>query len=171
MTRLKCILHYKTKQGFLTSMTDLSLEGSHTFWSQYQDPMIYRVITFMEGVEAWTVDGDPQVEQAITELGKQLENIGKVDMAQLGHEDLVIKLCGHIKSSRVLRLLQALDVAHPGSASRILIHAEETSQASDDPAGLFLRRNIIFERLRLLARVFSAERCTFVTKALEGEHA
>lgn len=170
MTRLKCILQYKMKQGFLTSMADISIEGSRTFWSQYQDPMIYRVITFMEGVEGWTLDGDPQLEQALTELGNQLDQLGDIDVSQLGHEELVVNICGHIKSSRVLRLLQAFDTAHPGSASRILIHAEETSQASDDPAGLFLRRNIIFERLRLLARVFSADRTTFVVKALEGEH-
>ncbi len=151
-------------------MIDLSLEGAHAFWSQYQDPMIYRVVAFMEGVEAWTQDGDPEVEQALSDLGKQLEHLSAADLAKLGHEEPVIKVCGHIKSSRVLRLLQAFDVAHPGSASRILIHAEETSQASDDAAGLFLRRNIIFERLRLLARVFSPERCAFITKALEGEH-
>ncbi|MBI5447526.1 MAG: phosphoesterase [Gammaproteobacteria bacterium] len=151
-------------------MIDLSLDGSHIFWSQYQDSMIYRVIMCMEGVEAWTVDGQPSVEEAMMELGKQLDSIDKVDLSKLGHEESVVKLCGHLKSSRVLRLLQAFDVAHPGSASRILIYAEENSQASDDPAGLFLRRNIIFERLRLLSRVFSSERCAFVTKALEGEH-
>lgn len=151
-------------------MVDISIDESHTFWSQYQDPMIYRVITFMEGVENWTLDGDPQLEQALAELGKQLDSLGEIDLSQLGHEDLVVNICGHIKSSRVLRLLQALDTAHPGSASRVLIHAEESSQSSDDPAGLFLRRNIIFERLRLLARVFSPERTAFVVKAIEGEH-
>jgi intracellular multiplication protein IcmW len=65
--------------------------------------------------------------------------------------------------------LQALDIVHPGSASKILIHAEETSSSSFDPAGFFLKRNIVFERLRLLARVFSEYRLKLVSKALEGE--
>ena len=151
-------------------MTDLTLEGSHAFWSQYQDSMIYRVITFMEGVESWTLDGDPEIEKAITELGNQLDDMANVELSTLGHEALVVKIGGHLKSSRVLYLLQAFDTVHPGAASRILVHAEETTQSSDDAAGLFLRRNIIFERLRLLSRVFSAERCDFVVKALEGEH-
>lgn len=152
-------------------MTDLSLDASRTFWSQYPDPMIYRVIAFMEGVENWTLDGNPEVEQAIEMLAKELDDLAKIDVMDLGHEDGLIKFCGHLKSSRVLRILQVFDVAHPGSASRILVHAEETSQTSDDAPGLFLRRNIIFERLRLLSRVFSPERANFVSKALEGEHA
>ncbi|EKD75104.1 MAG: intracellular multiplication protein IcmW [uncultured bacterium] len=151
-------------------MVDISLEGSRAYWREYQDPMIYRVITFMEGVEAWTLDLDPQVEQALAELAKQLDNLAGIDLAKLGHEEIIIKFGSYIKSSRVLRLLQSFDMAHPGAASRILIRAEETSKSSDDPAGLFLRRNIIFERLRLLSRVFSSERCAFITKALEGEH-
>lgn len=152
-------------------MVDLSLEASETFWSQYPDSMIYRVIMFMQGVENWTVDGSPDVEEAMKQLGDALDGLSNVDINQLGHEDILINFCCHLKSSRVLRLLQAFDVAHPGSASRILIHAEESSQSSEDPKGLFLRRNIIFERLRLLARVFSSDRTGFVIKALEGEHA
>jgi intracellular multiplication protein IcmW len=49
------------------------------------------------------------------------------------------------------------------------MHAEEISQSPDDEAGLFLRRNIVFERLRLLARVFSQPRLALILKALEGE--
>ena len=72
---------------------------------------------------------------------------------------------------RTLRLLQAMYTSHPGAASKLLINAEETSESSDDPAGLFLRRNIVFERLRLLSRVFSEERFALITQALEGEDA
>jgi intracellular multiplication protein IcmW len=65
--------------------------------------------------------------------------------------------------------LQAIDVVHPGSASRVLIKAEETSLGSHDPAGFFLKRNIVFERLRLLARVFCQYRLNLVVRALEGD--
>ena len=150
-------------------MPDLSLEAVRKFWFEYEDPMIYRVVTFMEAVEAWTLDGDEQVEAAITTLGQELEDITKVDLSELGHEEAFIRLACNIKSSRALRLLQAIDTVHPGSASRLLIHAEETSENADDPAGIFLRRNIVFERLRLLARVFSEDRFKLISRALEGE--
>ncbi len=150
-------------------MPDLSREGVHEFWSQYQDPNVYRVITFMEGVENWTMDGDPAAEESIKQLGKELDNISTVDMGQLGQQDLFIKIACHVKAARVLRILQAIDSAHPGSASKLLIHAEEISQSPEDPAGLFLRRNIVFERLRLLSRVFASSRVAQIAKALEGE--
>ena len=150
-------------------MPDLSHEASANYWHEYVDPMIYRVITFMESVEDWTLDGEPELEAAITQLGKELDDIEKIDMGALGQEDSFIRLVGNIKSGRGLRLLQAIDTVHPGSASRILIHAEETSTGSHDPAGFFLKRNIVFERLRLLARVFSEYRLKLVARALEGD--
>ena len=150
-------------------MPDLSHEGCSHFWKDYADPMIYRVITFMESVEAWTLDGDPNLEQAINMLGNELDDISKVDLGELGKEQAFIRLACNIKSGRALRLLQAIDTVHPGSASRLLIHAEENSSNAEDPAGIFLRRNIVFERLRLLARVFSEERFQLILKALEGD--
>ena len=150
-------------------MPDLSLEAAAKYWHEYLDPMIYRVVTFMESVEDWTLDGDPQLEQAINELGKELDSIESIDMSMLGQEDKFIRLVGNIKSGRGLRLLQAIDTVHPGSASKILIHAEESSVSSTDPSGFFLKRNIVFERLRLLSRVFSEYRLKLVARALEGE--
>lgn len=147
-------------------MTDLTHEGAHKFWRDYIDPMIYRVISFMEGVEDWTLDGDPELEAAIKKLGDAFEHIGNFE---LGKSDDFITLAANIKMARALRLLQAMDTAHPGAASKLLIHAEEVSQGNDDAPGLFLRRNIVFERLRLLARIFAVDRITLVLKALEGE--
>lgn len=150
-------------------MPDLTNKATHEFWNQYQDPMIYRVIAFMEGVENWTLDGKPEIESALNVLGEEFENIANIDMNTLGHEELIIEFCNYLKTGRVLRILQAIDTVHPGSASKVLIHAEENSQGIDDPAGLFLRRNIVFERLRLLSRVFSRDRFSLVLKALEGD--
>lgn len=150
-------------------MPDLSRKAVHEFWSQYQDPNVYRVITFMEGVENWTSDGNPEVESALEKLGKELDDLTKIDLGQLGRQDLFIKIACHVKAARVLRVLQSIDTAHPGSASKLLIHAEESSQSPEDPAGLFLRRNIVFERLRLLSRVFAPARVGLIARALEGE--
>lgn len=150
-------------------MPDLSHEASAQYWFEYVDPMIYRVITFMESVEDWTVDGDPTLEAAINQLGIELDSIENIDLGMLAKEDIFIRLVANIKTGRGLRLLQAIDTVHPGSASRVLIHAEETSTGSHDPAGFFLKRNITFERLRLLSRVFSQYRLKLVARALEGE--
>jgi intracellular multiplication protein IcmW len=150
-------------------MPDLSHQASAQYWFEYLDPMIYRVITFMENVEDWTLDGQPELEAALTQLGKELDNIEKVDLGLLSEEEKFIRIVGNIKSGRGLRLLQAIDTVHPGSASRILIHAEETSMSPYDPAGFFLKRNIIFERLRLLSRVFSQYRLKLVLRSLEGD--
>lgn len=150
-------------------MPDLSHSASAQYWNDYPDPMIYRVVTFMESVEDWTLDGDPSLEEAIHKLGTELDDIASIDMSMLGQEEKFIRLVGNIKSGRGLRLLQAIDTVHPGSASKVLIHAEETSAFAQDPSGFFLKRNIVFERLRLLSRVFSEYRLKLVSRAIEGE--
>lgn len=148
-------------------MPKLDLKSAHEFWKNYEDPMIFRVISFMETAEDWTLDGAPALEQAMDKLGDNLE---KLTRFELGKEDLFVDLCCHIKTSRILRLLQAIDTIDPGSASKLLMYAEENNNPQSPMAGLFLRRNIIFERLRLLARVFAPERFDTVLKALEAEH-
>lgn len=145
-------------------MPNLSYEAVHQFWREYQDPMILRVITFMESVEDWTLDGDKELEAEMKKLGEILEDIGNIELQQ---ENAMIEVLAHIKSGRGLRLLMCLDMAYPGAAAKVLMKAEETTKSQADNAGLFLRRNIVFERLRLLGRVFADDRLKLVTKALE----
>lgn len=146
-------------------MPDLSSKSSHKYWLEYKDPMIYRVLSFMESVENWTLDDNPQLEEAMQKLGATLEDIGNIDLQK---EDEIIRLALHIRAMRMLRLLQCLDTANPGSASKILMHAEQKSVNNSDVPSLFLRRNVVFERLRLLGRIFSIERLVLVIKALGG---
>ena len=73
-----------------------------------------------------------------------------------------------------LRILQALDIAKPGTASQLLMYAEEASaegegKTPDRCAQLFLRRNLVFERLQLLSRVFAPQRVSMILKALEQQ--
>src|SRR5580658_6353829 len=147
-------------------MPKLDLAGAHEFWKNYDDPMIYRVIAFMETVENWTLDGNPELEKIMDQLGTELDKLSRFD---LGKEEQFVSLCAHIKTSRILRLLQAIDTIDPGSASKVLMFAEENNTPENQMANLFLRRNIVFERLRLLARVFSPERFELVLKTLEQE--
>ncbi|OGT38561.1 MAG: phosphoesterase [Gammaproteobacteria bacterium RIFCSPHIGHO2_12_FULL_37_14] len=145
-------------------MPKLDLASSHEFWKNYDDPMIYRVIAFMETVENFTFDGNPHIEQVIDTIGNALD---KLTSFELGKENQFVILCAHLKTSRILRLLQAIDTIDPGSASKLLMYAEENNNPENIMAGLFLRRNIVFERLRLLSRVFSPERLESVLKILE----
>lgn len=147
-------------------MVDLSHKGSLNFWFEYKDSIIYRVITYMESVEHWTVDDHPELENALSSLGETMDNVGNIDLQK---EDEFIKIAAYMKAGRALRLLQAMDTAHPGAASKLLTYAEKQSTSPDDAAGLFLRRNVIFERLRLLTRVFSPERLALVQQAMEDE--
>ncbi|EKD73639.1 MAG: IcmW protein, partial [uncultured bacterium] len=127
-------------------MPSLDLKSSHEFWKNYEDPMIYRVIAFMESVEDWTLDGNPDLEQVLLALSDHLEQISKFELSK---EEQLVTLCAHIKTSRILRILQAIDTIDPGSASKVLMYAEENNTPENILAGLFLRRNIVFERLRL----------------------
>lgn len=150
-------------------MPDLSHKAATAYWHDYVDPTIYRVLLFLESVENFTLDGDPELEAALTELGKRLDTIEHVDLDSLAKQDHFIRIVGNIKSSRGLLLLQAIDMVHPGSASKVLTYAERNTLSPYDPAGIFLKRNIAFERLRLLSRVFSEYRLYQITRALEGE--
>jgi intracellular multiplication protein IcmW len=148
-------------------MTKLDLTSAHEFWKNYDDPMIYRVISFMETAETFTLDGTPALEQTMNKLG---EALGELNSFELSKEDQFIALTSHLKTSRILRLLQTIDTIDPGSASKLLMYAEENNTPENAMAGLFLRRNIVFERLRLLSRVFSIERFNMVLKVLEQDH-
>jgi intracellular multiplication protein IcmW len=150
-------------------MPNLSHQASAEYWANYSDPVIYRVITFMESVENWTLDGNDALEQAIKTLGDALDNLATVNLTELNESKRFVELAANVKTGRGLRLLQALDTAHPGSASKVLMYAEENNLGEQDTAGFFLKRNIVFERLRLLSRTFSKNRLKLVAEALEGE--
>jgi intracellular multiplication protein IcmW len=147
-------------------MSILELNAAHEFWKNYDDAMIYRVIAFMETAEQWTFDGNAGLEEALSKLGDTLESLSAFE---LGKEEEFVTVCAHLRTSRILRLLQAIDTIDPGSASKILMYAEENNSPDHVMANLFLRRNIVFERLRLLARIFSEERINMVLKLLEHE--
>jgi intracellular multiplication protein IcmW len=144
-------------------MPDLSGKEVHKFWHEYEDPVIYKVLSFMDNVEDWTLDGNSELEESISKLGKALDEIGYVDLQS---EDKLIQIATSIKAGRAIRLLHCIDTAHPGAASKIITYAKNETKSADDVFGLFLRRNVVFERLRILDRVFGADRLTQVQDVL-----
>lgn len=152
-------------------MPDLHLDSVHAFWDSYDRRILYRVIVAIERVESWVLDGHPVFEQAIIRLGEVLEITPGFELTE---EAKFIRILASTHASRALRLLQSIDVAKPGTAPQLLMYAEEASAGSEgrtpDPyATMFLRRNLVFERLQLLARVFAPQRISLVLKALEQQ--
>jgi len=152
-------------------MPDLHLESVHAFWDSYDRRTLYRVIVGLERVEHWVLDGLPAVETALIRLGETMDQGHSVDLVE---EAKIIHVLINTRASRALRLLQAMDIAKPGSASQILMFAEEAASNAEGKtpnpfAQLFLRRNLVFERLQLLSRIFANQRVTLVLKALEQQ--
>ncbi len=148
----------------------MSIDAVHRFWHDYDKRTLYRIVTSMEGIEAWAADQDPSIEQSLIYLGNQLDTLSEFELTD---ESVLIKFLANTRTSRALRLMQFLDVLKPGTASKLLIYAEEQTKDAANKnryAELFLKRNLAFERLQLLARVFAPERINLVLKALESNH-
>lgn len=152
-------------------MPDLHLDAVHAFWDSYDRRTLYRVIVALERVEHWILDNAPEVEAALIRLGEVMDQSSGFELSEEGK---VIRVLANTRAGRALRILQALDIAKPGSASQILMYAEEASaegegKTPDKYAKIFLRRNLVFERLQLLSRVFAPQRVSLVLKALEQQ--
>ena len=151
-------------------MPDLHTDAINAFWDSYDRRTLYRVIVSLEQVEHWTMDQEVDIEPAFLELGRALDVAGDFDITK--HEDQLIRILANTHASRAMRILQAIDQIKPGTASQLLMYAEESSEDKNNKVGdryakLFLRRNLVFERLQLLSRVFSPQRISLILKALE----
>jgi intracellular multiplication protein IcmW len=151
-------------------MPDLSLDAVHAFWDSYDRRVLYRVIVALESIEKWAADQDATIDQAICKLGEAMDIANSVDFS--GYEEKIINILAYLKSSRAIRILQSIDSLKAGSAAQLLTKAEEMSTAKpgekvNQVAKLFLDRNLVFERMQLLSRIFSIQRFNLVLNALE----
>jgi intracellular multiplication protein IcmW len=147
-------------------MLDLKPDAVREYWQEKHDYALYRIIEAMEAVEVWIVDGDADVEAAVEKWVAVLNNTKDFE---LQNEEELIYVLSSIKASRALRVLQYIDSLKPGSASKLLIYAEVASNEPDDLPGFFLKRNLVFERLQLMGRIFAPERIEMVLKAIDKE--
>tara|TARA_Y200000002_G_C22364025_1_gene530277 strand:+ start:149 stop:589 length:441 start_codon:yes stop_codon:yes gene_type:complete len=144
-------------------MVDLSIEASRSYWQRFNDSSVYKVIVLLESVEMGLIEGDQEFEQAIAKLGDTLDTLPENIK---DHPQAFVDVISYLKTSRYLRLLQATDEVKPGTASSIIAHAERNMK-ENSTCGLFINRNIIFERFRLLSRVLAPERVKILAEALE----
>ena len=145
-------------------MTDLSLAACQAFWESYQEKSVSLTVALMEKVETWTFDMDEEVEKRLAIMGKCLDNYDGVSLDEI---ESLITICAYLKISRMLYILQAVDKALPGGAAKILAHAEQ-NEGDNAHIRLFLKRNVTFERLRLLHTLFHPDRINIVNQALEA---
>lgn len=151
-------------------MPDMSNEAVHQFWHDYDKRTLYRIVTSMEEIEKWAADDDPRVEVVLKRLGERLDETNDYEITD---EATLVRILANLRSAKALRLMQFLDVQKSGTAAKLLMYAEEQTKDPEHKnpyADLFLKRNLAFERLQLLGRVFSPERINLVLKALESDH-
>jgi intracellular multiplication protein IcmW len=146
-------------------MLDLSAAATEKFWQDRQDPFLVKIIKTIEDIEDWTLDGDPDIEQCLNKLAQVLDN--PRTPFEITDEEVFINILISIKLNRALRIMQHIDYLTPGSSSKLLIFAEVASKGTHDALGLFLRRNLVFERLQLLSRIFAPERFDLISKSIE----
>ena len=147
----------------MKSLADISLSASHEYWSGFQDETVYRVIVLLETVERNYYDGQTNYEQSMTKLGDALSMMRPGD--DIKDREALLDVLAYTRTSRYLRILQALDEVTPGAASRVIAAAEK-SKRDNRSAQRFLLRNIVFERYRLLPRVLATERLELIVSAL-----
>ena len=145
-------------------MSDFSLAASHDYWLRFKDQSVYKIILAMESVEdEWTIANDEVLEENLDNFSNYIELVSGNELKDL---DKIIEIISHLKISQTLRILQFLDEVTPGSAAKVLEHAERTS-SKNKAAEVFLSRNVVFERLRLLFRILAPERLSLVQSAIE----
>ena len=144
-------------------MLDFSFISCHDYWSEYNESGLYHVIITMESMESWTLDGDIDLEMAVNTLA---ERLSRTTAFEIEYGAPLIEVISALRASRMFRIVQAVDQITPGTAKKLIELAEENAGESE-AMSLYLSRNIIFERLRLLSRVFDQQRLAFIQSALE----
>ena len=146
-------------------MPDLSTETVHAFWHEYDPNILYKIVCSFEESETW-IQYDEKTQTLVSDLGDVLDKVANFDFLQ---QETLIELLTILKFSQALRVMQFMETKTPGIIARLLMWADEKKRdrQSNQRIDAFLRRNLIFERLQLLARVFSKERLDLLSKSVE----
>jgi intracellular multiplication protein IcmW len=145
-------------------MPDLSHESAIEFWNGFMSGSIAHIIAFIEHTENWVNSSDPTVVESLAKLGTYLDTA--TEESNLSEEELV-KICAALHLSQKLRIMQISDSISPGLATK-MIKAAEANAADDNMSKIFLQRNLIFERMRIISRLLSPNRIQLVQKIYES---
>lgn len=145
-------------------MPDLSHESSIEFWNGFMNGSISHIIKFIEHTESWVDKESPNVVESLSKLGSFFDTA--TESSTLSAEELV-KICAGLHLSQKLRIMQLSDSVSPGLATK-MIKAAEDNASKDDLNKIFLQRNLIFERMRIISRLLSPHRIQLVQKIYES---
>jgi intracellular multiplication protein IcmW len=149
-------------------MPDLSLESVHAFWHEYDHRILYKIVCSLEETEDW-IPYDPEIDQLVRDLGDVIDSSSGISTLS---QETVINLLTSIKFTQALRVMHAIETKTPGFVSNLLVWSEEQkTKNSMGPSSVFLKRNVIFERLQLMSRIFSQERLNLLNRAQEQANA
>jgi hypothetical protein len=141
-------------------MPDLTLSSVYSFWYEYDPNILYRIVCSIESSEDWIPDSD-ELQEKISDLGDLLDNSLNLDLIS---PEIIVTLLTSIKFSQALKIMQTLESKKSGYIAKLLGWAESATTGDSSPAKIFLRRNMVFERLQLCSRIFSQERLSLLKK-------
>jgi len=145
-------------------MPDLSLASVYSFWYEYDPKILYRIVCSIESSEPWIPDSE-ELQDKISDLGDLLDNSLNLDIIS---PETIITLLTSIKFSQALKIMQTLETQKSGYIAKLLGWAESETSGPSSAAKIFLRRNVIFERIQLCARIFSPDRLSLLKKCQEA---
>ena len=144
-------------------MPDLSHESALDFWKTFMGGSVAHIIQFIEHTEDWVQLSEEDLT-ALDEFGRYLDNV--TSDTSMNEKDIA-EVCAKLHLSQKLRIMQAVDAVSPGFATRMITAAEKNALSSE-LSKMFLQRNLIFERMRIISRVFSKSRLQLVQKLYEN---
>ena len=145
-------------------MTDLSHKSSVAFWQDFMGGSVYPIIEFIEGNELFGEENNANLANEIEQLGAFFATATTLPD---GQEESIIKIASPLYLSQKLRIMQLADTLSPGYATKMIKKAEERS-LEDKSCEIFLKRNLLFERMRIISRVFTEERIQLVQALYEN---
>lgn len=142
-----------------------TLAECHEYWFQYNDPNLYKALVTLESVESWTVEDNESVQASLSRLDQALKTLE--NKKGFDQYPLFVAATNPLKSSQIMRILQALNLSHPvqGAATKVIAHAESDTSVAENHT--FVERNVAFERFRLMARIFSEQRIQKVLETID----
>ncbi|WP_432263038.1 hypothetical protein [Cupriavidus sp. TMH.W2] len=147
---------------------------SQHFLTMDRTASLLSVLSFMDGVETWTVDRfdnvkeDPQVR---ARLRAQLERLGAIikDYQERIQPDnfAFVQVMGSIYASTCFYVLYYLSECQPDFFQQLVTYCQ-ASQQDHEHASIVLRRIQALYRTQLIHRVFSKENTTHVMTTIFG---
>jgi len=144
-------------------MPDLSRSSVYAFWYEYDAKILFRVVSTIEASEKW-VPTSETIDQYVSDLGDILDGNVNLDLI---NPETIVNILTSIRFSQGLRAMHALESKKSGYIAKLLAWAESQPDDPSSPAKIFLKRNVVFERMQLCARIFAPERLNLLRKCQE----